>query len=380
MKRRLLIQDEITSALSRKQDYNSFADAVPTLVKMLLQGAKRGLYSILLSQMPSMLAKAALNSSCVMSFNQNSETETRELYNPLLLKTREQQAELGALPRRTALICRHAVFPCPVKLYTPDFTLGSLNREQCDMLMAPVLDGLMQTVVEVVVDDVKVVSEEERKELDNSYLRVMKHIVKHPGYMAEEIGSDLALSPATISKYLRKAEKDEYIERVAVPLGIGNPSKLPQLTEKGEAAFGKADTGRGGVVHFFFQHRKIPQFYQEHLTADYTFQIECFIDKEHATDIAILKDCKPVIAVEVEISASSSYDHAVANVEKCLEAGFSKVISACPTQREADAVAECARHRLTEVALENAVFTSLSQFLKQKDGSYRDPERFLPEV
>ena len=112
-----------------------------------------------------------------------------------------------------------------------------------------------------------------RKQSENSYELVLKHIQGYPARSGQEVAADLGFSPATVSKHLQRAVEEELIELVPVPQGRGNPPKIPCLTSKGEELVGKAQVGKGGVPHYFHQYRVIPSFYRSHLQDKYRIEI-----------------------------------------------------------------------------------------------------------
>lgn len=172
-------------------------------------------------------------------------------------------------------------------------------------------------------EDTVQTSTSETTEISDEAEMLLEDVVEHPfKFLTDRY-------EAFDNDYQANQAKNELVDADLVrerSLGIGgSPHKLLELTEQGKAWLADHDiavtrTGRGGVVHRYWQHQVQEAFELAGWTADL---------ERHDTDVYVEMDGKE-IAVEI---AMGDNDREVEHAKQRLEQGFHKVIVVCPNQK-----------------------------------------------
>jgi len=162
-----------------------------------------------------------------------------------------------------------------------------------------------------------------KTEISGKAEMLLEDVVEHPfKFLTERY-------EAFDNDYQANQAKNELVDAGLVrerSLGIGgHPHKLLELTEQGKAWLADHDievtrTGRGSVVHRYWQH----QVQEAFNLAGWTAELE-----RHDTDVYVEMDGKE-IAVEI---AMGDNEREIEHAKQRLTEGFHKVIVVCPNQQ-----------------------------------------------
>ena len=149
-------------------------------------------------------------------------------------------------------------------------------------------------------------------------------VYNHPTHSVTRIYTELMLSGYTGDKLKKELIQQGYIKEITTHLGQKSRiAKFLFLTQKGFNALGinyNSEDGKGGTLHRSFQ--SVIKTHAE--GKGYEVSVEESITGTNETvDLGLNQNGK---RTAVEISVTSSSEHEVNNISKCLKAGYDKVI------------------------------------------------------
>jgi hypothetical protein len=362
-----LFIDEALRVLPASLDYSSDDEDLPIVSVIIVQGTKRRIFVIPASQVPSMVSKLMKSAGTVVSFALNTETEQRELFASLMLMSREQQAELGKLERRQAIICRHGIMSNPVRFQVLHHDYPLKTDAEVDEIQRPQWEYLSEDVVvdnrtvRYIPPTLKVLKKpkEGSEGADPKpplFEDLMENIRDSPLLSQKERADELDVTDTSISNGVAKAIEDGFAKEISVPVGPGRPIKLLQFTDEGNAKFGQQKTGKGKLEHFFWINRG-----ESHFSSP-----ENRIQSEWADlDLVVFKGQEKHVCVQVDLH--KNYDHILSNISKGFQHGFPTVLSGLPTKEVVKAVEKRAKKHFQETELERIQFVVLYEFFKEEE-------------
>jgi hypothetical protein len=154
---------------------------------------------------------------------------------------------------------------------------------------------------------------------------------------------------------LRTAVKDKkLLQEVTTHLGSGSRiAKFVYLTPEGFAALGiefGPESGKGGQLHRYWQ--SIIKFHAESKGYRVTIE-EPIIGSKETVDLGIERDGK---RTAIEISIITDAENEVANIKKCLRAGYDKIVVLVLEEEKAKAFKEVAKKVFTDQELGKIYF------------------------
>ena len=326
---------------------------IPPLILNLLQGAKRGMYTIMCSQLPSELSKACRSASTVISFNLNSESEAGAIFPSLRLSTKEQEAYFGGLKDREAIVCKHETHPVPVLIRTLEFRLPRVSNDELDAVMEDELAWLMEDVrldsapvdtgngkkpLETEKPEAETETQQElagqeaareKPEVENLHreeLRLLHDIVSYPYDGITDRYARLKISASKGDKLKKSlARKKLAIEHKANVSGRGGATTLLEPTQLAYQMLKLEAPRKRGIGEF------VHRFYQDAVKSKFkdqgTCEIEAKLPNGKLIDVLVARDGN-LIGIEIEMQACK---HILVNIEKDLEAGLDRLVIAAPS-------------------------------------------------
>jgi DNA-binding MarR family transcriptional regulator len=121
----------------------------------------------------------------------------------------------------------------------------------------------------------------------------------------------------------------------------GKKSRVVVITQNGITALGQPPAlGKGGAVHQYFQ-RTIKTYAEK---KGYQVIIEQPLDRQKSVDLSLVKG-KEKIAVEISITTNATKEFD--NIQKCLSAGYDRLIILCADNQTLNALEKQVNQRLT---------------------------------
>ena len=240
--------------------------------------------------------------------------------------------------------------------------------------MQPFLDELRESVI-VLEDTILNDDKESSNQYNPTFLAVINAIKNHPGWSFGELAELESIPVKTtqsISKHIGRAVEEGWVVVDAMVRGKGNSLKIPAFTKEGEERFGKQDLEKCkcGIVCFRWL-KEIEAWYEQR---KWQLLKEFFLNQHESADGAIIgKDSELLLAVEVEL-VRGNYRHCISNIEKCLNAGFGKILSMYENKQKRDAAEKLGKELLEEGQIqERVVFGVLTEFLSDEDTKHLLP-------
>ena len=304
---------------------------VNELIKtILIYGRKLNIDLWVVSQSAFNTSKFILdNASTIVRFKTGAISD--KCLNQLMPLSTSEEKLFGLFKTGCCLFLRKSVCPKPIPVYVPFFPLGEISDDERNAIMEPRISQMKQNYLKVFKDQSEnnVHQQEPIIELDADKIHILKDIAISPYESITERSIKLGYSTPTLVRHLKTLEEQGYIKQIPVNLGKGiGIIKLSKLEEKAIALVGKQKlVGRGSIVHGFWM-ITIQKYFENQ---QYQVELEKFIEEVNGLiDVAISKDKIKVVAIEIALS--NKYEHECENIQKCLRAGFSKVISTAPSE------------------------------------------------
>ena len=280
-----------------------------TVVEMILRQIREyGVSICLIDQHPSLISLPALGTFCSICFSLRTEKDLKVMASSLAL---DEPAYLNALRTGQAIVKLQDRFLKPFLVQFPKAKVSVKNHRGYFAFSGPVLPEKSR---------IRVISTPVKRE-DKDLKKLLVDIADHPLIRISKRYQQLGFNPRK-----GNALKDSLLKKqLVVPVSIRTPKgrvKLFELTELGREYLKekgiKVELGKrkGSLLHQFWN-ADIRKRYEE---AGFEVEEEYAVGKGKAIDL-VAKKAKERIAIEVETGRSD----ALANISKCLEAGFRNV-------------------------------------------------------
>ena len=292
---------------------------------------------VLSDQYPHMLTYTAFGvyTKIVMSLGNRSDIN---LAADILLLNKDEKEWLGKLPIGSAIVKLKARYPSPFLVHFPLIKLS--NEPVTDDMVRERMKSYWQSVGGVVpvipahkegyspqIRPSDVIPKRDKSSAERVEKLLLMDILSYPLSSTVQRYDRLGLSKRMGNQAKELLEKENYIRIFEVPTKTARV-KLLELTDKAKNALKSwgenADMSlrHGGVEHLFWvnmlaKKSKITNFCQK---MKFKLQVEFPIGEGKTVDLVIENNNRK-IAFEVETGSSD----AIANIGKCLKAGFEKV-------------------------------------------------------
>ena len=250
-----------------------------------------------------------------------------------------------------------------VMIYTLEFEKGiELSEKEIGELMVEKLNHLKRFVVPLDAKQRENVKEgNEQQQERNSYEEFLIYNKDNPGRSVTEQKKVLK---GDIEGFIERGVRDGILEKVECKKGKGRPWILIAFTDKGNKEIGLQRIGKD-IETYRWQRIVIPEFYGKHLCAGFKWTIEYPVNGNgnERCDIGVIREENNVREISIEIERSTRAEWAVHNIEKCVRAGFRRVISCVENTQRVKAIEKVVREKIDSEELSKIKVTRLSEFL-----------------
>lgn len=329
-KHAILIEEAHHILLRKKQELHG----EETITDVILREIRElGESIILIDQHPSLISKPAIgNTYTTITMNLKHGDDIATLADSLLLEY-NQREYLGTLPIGSGIVKLQGRWFKPFLVKFPAFPLkkGMVTDENIRTRMQGYLGLFAQTGqgdvfsgdVREILGRAKIEEEKRAEGLDRTEIAFLQDAMVHPYSGMVERYRRLGLNSYQGNKIKNELVAKGLAQESEISTTKGR-IKIIRPTKKGRRMIGAADedgsTGHGqpGLEHEYWKHALAEHF----RTKGYTVEIEKPLGEGKAADLSATKDGERV-AIEIETGKSD----AIYNIQKCIEAGFDKVIS-----------------------------------------------------
>ena len=315
-------------------------DSEEHITDILLREARSlGESLVLADQFPHMLTATAFGVYTKIVFSMGNRTDIN-LCSDILLLNKNEKEWLAKLPIGSAIVKLKARYPSPFQV---QFPLMKLPDEPVtdEMIKDKMKDYWKDRVVPVIPDHNQgysgqakptiVIPKQDKQTAEKLEKLLLMDILSYPLTSTVKRYERLGLSRRMGNQAKNQLEQKAHVKVVEIPTNKARV-KLLELSEKAKEVLKswgeKVDSGlrHGGVEHLFWVNMLAKKSKIRNMCEKMGFElkVEYSIGAGKTVDLALLKNGKHGIAVEVETGSSD----AISNIEKCLKAGFSKIFCA----------------------------------------------------